>query len=251
MLRFLLVVAIVVAAVLLVRWFLNEDPKKLAGILRRGGLWLAAGLLVVLAMTGRLHWLFAVIGAAMPFMMRILSLLRFVPLLGQLYTYYQNAQARRSAASGPSGGGASQVQAKYLRMTLDHDSGQMDGEVLVGKHRGTNLSELDLVQLLELLDQARADDRDSAALLEAYLDRVHGEDWREQSGTSAREEHAPSGKMSEHEAREILGVAGAAQREEIIEAHRRLMQKIHPDRGGSTYLAAKINQAKAVLLDAL
>lgn len=250
MLRFLVVVAIVVAAVLLVRWFLNEDPKKIARVLRRSGLWLAAALLVLAALTGRLHWLFALIGAAIPFMMRILAMLRYVPLLSQLYTYFQNAQAAGSAA-GPSAGSASRVEAKYLRMTLDHDSGQMDGEVLTGKYRNRKLSELSQVQLLEVLAEARADDRDSAALLEAYLDRVHGDGWRDQSSGNKAGDFAPSGTMTLQEAREILGVAPDAGRDEIVAAHRKLMQKLHPDRGGSTYLAAKINQAKTVLLDAL
>jgi DnaJ-domain-containing protein 1 len=92
-------------------------------------------------------------------------------------------------------------------------------------------------------------DHDSAALLEAYLDRVHGTDWRTRQRTS--DTRAPSdSRMTPDEAHEILGLKPGATREAIIQAHRRLMQRLHPDRGGSDYLAAKINRAKDTLIGA-
>jgi DnaJ-domain-containing protein 1 len=132
-------------------------------------------------------------------------------------------------------------------MILDHDSGNMDGEVLAGQFQGKKLSELDLTQIRQLLDQYSRMDDESYALLEAYLDRVHGEQWR-QPGDGQGPGTVSAGPMNEQEAREILGVSEQASAEEITGAHRRLMQKLHPDRGGSTYLAAKINQAKDTLL---
>ena len=59
---------------------------------------------------------------------------------------------------------------------------------------------------------------------------------------------AASGKMSATQAYEILGLKPGCSRDEIIAAHKRMMQKVHPDRGGSDYLAAQINRAKDTLL---
>ena len=124
----------------------------------------------------------------------------------------------------------------------------MDGVVLEGAYRGRRLAELALGDLLNLLAICRAEDSQSATVLEAYLDRVHGDGWRDAFHGNGNEHGEEPSRMTPTEAREILGVGADAGREEIVDAHRRLMQKIHPDRGGSTYLAAKINQAKDTLL---
>ncbi len=252
--RLLLLFIAVAGAALLVHWFLNEDPKKVSRYLQRGAVWVAVIAVLLLAAAGRLHWLFALAASAVPFLGRLLSLLRYVPVLSQIYTLVQNTRAARAGTVGPGGagsGGRSQVESLYLRMSLDHDSGELDGVVLAGQFIGKPLSELSEAQLMKLFEECHREDAESAALLQAYLDRKYGEAWREHAAAGAS--HAgqpPSGsQMSRHEACEVLGVGDDAKREQIIDAHRRLMQKLHPDRGGSTYLAAKINQAKDTLLD--
>ena len=143
----------------------------------------------------------------------------------------------------------------FLRMTLDHDTGTMEGTILRGRFAGMRLEELGPADLLALLRECRAEDEEGARLLEAYLDRAHPE-WRDElageragrrdgGGGSAR---PASGDMSVEEAYAILGLAPGADAEAIKEAHRRLMVKLHPDHGGSDYLATKINRARDVLL---
>ena len=136
------------------------------------------------------------------------------------------------------------VRTATLVMRLDPATGTLDGEVLQGRHRGRRLSRLSLGQLLDLLGQCRRDDPESEALVEAYLDRRHP-GWRQEEGTDA------DGPMTDARAYEILGLEPGADEAEIKAAHRRLMANVHPDRGGSTYLAAQINEARAHLLDRL
>ena len=242
LLRIILILAIVLAMYFAIRWFMRSNPADVSRILRRAITALIIGAIVFLAATGRLHWIFALIASIFAFLPKILPLLRYVPLLGGLIAYIK----RKRAASAPSRGQQSKVETRFLRMMLDHDTGAMNGEILEGQFKGQQLGNLSLDQLLILYKEYRAQDEQSAALLQTYLDRVHGEKWR--STTEETTSPVATGKMNHNEAREILGLASGASEQEIIDAHRRLMQKLHPDRGGSNYLAAKINQAKDLLL---
>jgi len=227
---------------MLMRWFIRTKPADISRILRKLGVAVLVGGLILLAATGRLHWLFALIGSIFAFLPRLLPLLRYIPLLGTLIAHLK----RKRATTAPATGQQSKVETRFLRMTLDHDSGAMNGEILEGQFKGRKLNNLVLEQLLALYKEYRVQDEQSAALLQSYLDRVHGDEWR--SSTESAASSPETGKMNREEAYEILGLASDAGKQEVIDAHRRLMQKLHPDRGGSTYLAAKINQAKDLLL---
>jgi hypothetical protein len=204
---------------------------------------LAAGLLL-LVLTGRAHWMAAVFAAILPFARGLLVLLGHIPLLKRALA---GVDALKSKPE-PSSGQTSSVQSKYIRMTLNHDSGDINGEVLTGQFTGKTLDQLDLDALLQLLRECQDDD-ESVALLQSYLDRKHADTWQQQAGAQGQQRTpgAP-GEMSREEALQILGLSADASEAEIIETHRRLMQKLHPDRGGSAYLAATINLAKDVLL---
>jgi DnaJ domain len=149
--------------------------------------------------------------------------------------------ARRSS------GQSSQVRSRFLDMTLDHDSGAMSGRILAGPHAGRRLDEFDLPALTAMMTSF---DSESVALLESYLDRRFPA-WREHAERNAaggQRRAAPGGKMTDEEAYQILGLQPGAGRDEIGRAHRALMKKLHPDQGGSTYLAARVNEAKDTLL---
>jgi high-affinity Fe2+/Pb2+ permease len=239
--RLLLFLIVAIGLYLVGRWLFRQPPRVLWQTI---AIAFAAGMLL-LVVTGRAHWLTALFAALLPFLRVIFTLLvTNLPLLRRLLS---SARARKASAQ-PRQGQASTVQSEYIRMTLDHDSGEIGGEVLAGRFAGSQLASLDLDELLELLREC-GHDEDSAAMLQAYLDRVHGDTWRERAGT--REQHrADTGgdAMSRAEALQVLGLEGDPSEDEIVDAHRRLMQKLHPDRGGSSYLAAKINQAKDTLL---
>jgi len=230
---------VLVAVVFAVRWFARADPKTLVRVAKWAGIALLAGLVIGVAVRGALWWLLPMAAAAPMLWRRLGGRVRGWPGMG---------------GAAPSRGKSSDVETQYLRMSLDHDSGTIAGEVLKGRFAGRKLSELAFEDLLALLAECGAEDPQSASLIEAYLDRVEGKDWRERASQSGHAYEAPrrgAVRMSRDEAYEILGLEPGATDEEVKEAHRRLMLKIHPDQGGSNYLATKINQAKDVILESL
>jgi hypothetical protein len=153
-------------------------------------------------------------------------------------------------------GQRSRVRSRHLDMTLDHDTGEMDGTVRTGRFAGEHLGGMSLAELQELYGEV-AQDAESVALIDTYLDRRFP-DWRGE-GAEARSGNGrdggarggrstATGPMTVEEARKVLGVGSAATETEIRAAHRRLMKNLHPDQGGSTYLAAKLNEARDLLL---
>ncbi len=252
----LLVLGGVMAIMSVLRWFRHTPPHAVAASLRRAGLFALIFFVLLLTVTGRLPLLLTLVGALMAFAFRLVHLLQLIPVLRQLCVqlgipWPPVGGWGGTTGPGPFGSGASSdqstVQSRFVRMSLDHRSGELRGEVLEGRFARRWLNELSLDELLQLLAECRVDP-ESANLVEAYLDRVHGPDWRSRAQSGGQRQAASSGKMTTEEAYQVLGLKSRASKQEVIEAHRRLMLKVHPDRGGSDYLAAKLNQAKDVLL---
>ncbi len=244
MIYFLAGCAVLLLLILLGRLIARADPRTLADLLRKmgGGVLLAAA--GFLTLRGALP-------IAIPLAVFGLALVGVKGLGGNPFG---------SAHKSP--GQASRVRTDRIEMELDHDSGRMDGKVLSGPFAGRALSQLADREVFELLDAFQSEGAREAALIEAYLDwRIPG--WRDQAsqeeggqtrgfaGAGPQEPprgRARSSRMSVEEAYAVLGLDKGASEEEIRQAHRRLMMKLHPDQGGSTYLAARINEAKDVLL---
>ncbi len=212
---------------------------------------------VVLILLGRLpiHFIVAPIMVAVTFLLRNLHLvIRLLPLINMFRT--RTARTAKSAYGVAGTPDTSSIRTRFLLMQLQLSTGDMDGEVLEGEFQGQRLSALSMQQLLELAGEC-ARDADSLQVLEAYLDRQHPQ-WRagqngdaSQASAQGSTQGTPGSSeavMTEAVALEILGLAPGASRDDIVQAHRRLMQKMHPDRGGSDYLAKKINAARDFLL---
>jgi hypothetical protein len=199
---------------------------------------------VIMVMLGRIP----VQSLLAPIVLALTFALRNVHLLIRLFPLLQSLSRRARAGGSGAGGDVSTIRTQFLAMELQHATGEMDGEILQGRFEGQRVAQLSVEQLLELAKECRAD-ANSTQVLEAYLDRSHP-DWREQLAAGSRQ-HEHSGlesAMTESLALEVLGLRPGANTEEIIAAHRKLMQKMHPDRGGSDYLARKINEARDFLL---
>ena len=226
-------IAVLLVALLLGRAFVAANPTTLARGLR-WGLGIAAAIIIVLLIVTEQ------LGVALALIAGVLGVALRGHALWQHFRF----------AGGPQPGRRSEVETETLRMTLDHDTGAMDGTVLSGRHAGRRLTELGEAELVALWRECRVGDEGAAKLLETYLDRAVP-NWRDgssETGTESGPRRAGRAAMSREEALEILGLAAGATKEEIKAAHHRLMQKIHPDHGGSTYLAARVNQAKDLLL---
>ena len=229
--RILLLIAIIFSV-----WYWWKILKSLPTEKRRSFLWRTAfwsvlGFSVILVASGRMHWLGAGLAVLVPLAKTIFGLgLRALPFL-QILSRFKTSP--------------SQFRTKSLAVEVNFSTRQMDGEVLDGEFAGRRLSELSADETQRLSDSLRSVDRESYMLLQAYLMRNGrgGDEQSQQESTSSS-----FSDLSDEEALKILGLESGASKEDIGKAHKRLMQRLHPDRGGSDYLAAKINAAKDQLI---
>lgn len=246
----LVIVGLVGAAafILLMKLYWSKNPVPVGGVAGIAVIALVAAL-VILAASGRLHWLAALATGMLPFLRQVL---RFAlnPISGFLLRRFlagRGGGAFRgpfsSPGAAPAAGGApseSRVATEDLAMTLDHGSGRIGGEVLRGAMRGRRLDDLGLDEVRSLY--AELADEQSRQLLGAYLDQ------RAPGWSGSGDGAGDSGRMTRERALQVLGLDPGAGDDEVIAAHRRLMQRLHPDRGGTDFLAATLNEAKDVLL---
>lgn len=230
-----------VAVLILVWWlaklFAGTNPKVLARVMKTVGGVASLGVAGLLMVRGRMDMAIFLGGVG-------------AWLLGWSATGPGGIRFPWADRAGPTSGATSKVSSALLEMELDHDSGGMTGSVTAGTLAGRTLDSLTTAELSALMRECLARDPDGARLLEAYLDR-RSPGWREdaQRDRDAGQGGAPgTGTMTQQEAYEILGLQPGASEDAVREAHRALMKRIHPDAGGTSGLAARVNQAKDVLV---
>lgn len=231
--------AVLAGLLLISKWYTTADVQTLLKVLRWVAIGLLGGVMLVLLASGRIGLALAAAAFLLPWALRTL----------------------RSTASGAYAGGGSTgsertsaIRTRFLHMSLDHASGRLDGEIVDGPEAGRRLSDLSREALMALWIEYNRQDPQSAQLLEAYLDRMDPQ-WREAAG--ARQDDAVGGggaassepgAMSRDDAYRVLGLVPGASDDEIKAAYHRLIAGLHPDRGGSGYLAAQVNRARDTLL---
>lgn len=233
--RALLIAALLAGGYFFIRWFRRSPwSVRMPQLLATVGI---AGFLILLTMRGGLEIAIPLLAVLVPFFVRWLKTRSIPP----------------SSTNGPANQNRSVIDTRFLHMMLDHATGAMSGMVREGHFAGRELQTLDLGECLVLWGECRVDPQ-SVAVLEAYLDRHGDPAWRdrlEESAQSRRYGNAATDwpdRMDRAEAYEILGLRAGASRDEIQAAYRRLIQRLHPDQGGSVYLAACLNRARDLLV---
>ncbi len=235
--RLIVIFAALLAIAILVRRIQSMPPQK-----RRAAYWqlsfaAVVAAVVLLTALGKMHWLGAALTGLLVMVRQLLPIvIRTFPTLHNLWQQRQNTK--------PSGH-YSEVKSALLVMTLDHASGELNGQVADGPFKDWRLSDMSIPQLQQFLSYCQQHDDDSVQLLTSYLEQRCPEGFDNQTNSNAAE---GNGAMTRSEALAVLGLPENATEQDIISAHRSLMQKLHPDRGGNDYLAAKLNQAKDVLI---
>lgn len=223
---FIIGIAVLAALIIGGNAIANADPKKLLRAFRIAFAIIFAALAAFFAYTGRFQF-------APPLALAAIFLLKRNPLFGR---------------SAPSSGQQSDVKTDWLHATLDHDSGDMDAIILKGEFEGRKLSDLSHDQLRTLYEMLK-DDEQNAAILMTFMERnFSGSSENQENGNKQRSNDSSQSGMSQSEAFEILELQPGSSDIEIKAAHKKLMKKFHPDHNGSAYMAAKLNQAKDILL---
>ena len=235
---FIIGIALLIGALLISRWYVNAPPSTLLKMFKWLAIILAVVIILFFLIVGPKLWALWALPVLLPWIMRARAAARLVKNWSRMSNNNKKVQ--------PDPEQMSEVETGFLRMYLDHQTGEMNGEVTQGNFSGQTLRSLSLEDLLKLLSEI-SEDVQSVQVLTAYLDRYHSDEWQQHfNGSESVGNRGES--MTVEEAYEILGLETAASDGDIKDAHHKLMNKNHPDHGGSNFLATKINQAKDLLL---
>ena len=233
MLPVLLALALLAALGFGIFWFLRANPSSVARRVRP--------ILVLLGLIG----VAGVLVLGVRFLPEVLP--ELFGIAGVVVTGLIARWLRQRPSGGfsqPGAGQRTEVRTAFLEAWSDHGTGDVGGRVLSGRFTGRTLDSLAEGDLHALHAEC-AGDADSLRVLESYLDRRLGAEWRKNEAPPPR---GPRIDMTRQEALATLGLQEGATEDEIRAAHRRLILRMHPDAGGTAELAARINRAKDVLL---
>lgn len=239
----IVIVAVGLLGYLAYRWLRKNHGGNFRNNYGVFAIYVLAGILIVLTLSGKAHWLFGVAGAALPIGRKLVMALKAWRFIQKV-----SDSGRGEKKAKPS---LATIQTRFLSIQMDPESGLMTGRVLQGIFRGYVLDKMPFAHLTRLLRELRIEnDTDSIRLLETYLERTWPTDWDTYRSQRNHQENTSAGgsTIDIEEAHNMLGLNPGASVDEIRAAHRRLIQKLHPDRGGSDYLATRLNQAKDLLI---
>lgn len=257
----IIALGLVIAILWLLRSLLSNSQKARKKQWKTYGL-LAIMVLALLAVTKKLHVLGILAAGLIPIARQLAPLaLRFAPFLHQQFQRYRFQRPTQPNSTETTQKRTQQTQSEprdtasittaLFHMQLNTASGRISGSVRQGSHKGQALDSLPLNDLKALYQQARTYSDDSLAVFEAYLQARLGPQWRteiDESSESSRS-HTPShDTLTTKDAWEILGLAPGSPKDQIVARHKSLIQRLHPDSGGSNYLTVRINQARDHLL---
>jgi hypothetical protein len=227
--RLFLALLVLMGVMWFMSWYGKASPGRRNQAIKTGLLYFVAGALLLLVITGRIPVIFAAISAAVPILHRLLAYRGLIGTIGRF----------AGEKFGPTS-----FTTLWLIVEYDMARRTLDGNIIRGQFEGRKLSQLSAPELDELLQEVR-EDFQSRAAVNAFIMASKGQSYKQNSQPPSNAD----GKMSASQAYEILDLQANATDDEVKQAHKRLMQKLHPDRGGSSYLAAQINAAKDTLLN--
>lgn len=219
------------------RWRKLRTTQERRDFIYKGIVFGLIALIIGLAVFGRIDVLGAIFATLLLSIKFILSaLIRYFPFIARIY----------GVTGGFGMGRKRTLKTEWVKVQVDFSTGRISGAVIKGQFENMELDELDQSQLESLLAEC-GNDAKSSYLIQTYMAQRFGQ---QQGGSGSTGGSAPSkGGMSHEEALEILGLEGNPDEKEIKTAHKKLMQKLHPDRGGNDFLASLLNRARDHLLD--
>ena len=230
LLWFLIGVVALVLLLILARWLANLPTSPLKRILKL--------FLSVIIGVGALLLLLRI--GLSPIITGLLALAPAIMRLWSRFTRFNSAKKRTSGQS-------SHVSSEWLDMVLDHDSGGITGTIRKGNRMGFSLDALNKSQINDFADEC-ASDPDSVRLLAAYIKKRFGKEYSEKQSQEDLGQTRHSSAITRTDALSILGLEDPVSKDEVNAAYKKLISKVHPDAGGNAFLAARVNEARDILL---